>query len=288
MISFRSMTHPSRDEAHDATQEELLKKTNKPRFCYLGYAPPLCIGDQYDSVKSKLSGRAGFMSVPYPKKGRNPDSFFSTYVPLCVGDIFPGSLPARKNADATKIPFRPTGRAVDSLLGRFEYVGNPEPVLTKRQPGDQCASKPAFIPPSRCTGKLFHETFEYMPNHSSECHETNNAKHSMTGTRPPFRVPTRSTSLPGLALVHDDRTAGTPAPYESSGKRASVEMNKPPFRPGGSKCLQSRYPEYVSPQENEVVKERRNEKTQSPWKIGSPNLNTSPNPSIVFMNLLRG
>lgn len=283
------MTRLSRDEVREATQKELLQKTNKPRFCYMGYAPPLCIGDQYDIAKTKLNNRLGFMSVPFPKKGRNPDSFFSTSIPLCVGDIFPGSSPTRKKHDeVSKIPFRPIGHADEALLGRIVYVGNPELAIMKRQKLDQKKTIPAFIPPGSSTGKLFQECFQYIPANFSKSHDTDKTKQSITGSRPAFRVPTRSSSLPVLSSTHDFwNHHRTTSPSESRGKRVAVESSKPPFRPGGSKCLESRYPEYVHPMEDEVVNLRKNNKMRIAWKIGSPNLVTSPNPSIVYMNLLR-
>jgi hypothetical protein len=255
----------------------------------MGYAPPLCIGDQYDTAKTKLSNRLGFMSVPFPKKGRNPDSFFSNSVPLCVGDLFPGSFPIRKKYDVvSKIPFRPIGRADDALLGRLVYVGNPESVIMKRKQSDHNKTVPAFIPPSSSTGKLFQDCFQYMPANSSKSHKTDRTKHAITSSRPAFRVPTRSSSLPVLFSTHDFRNHHrTPSPSESRGKGVAVESSKPPFRPGGAKCLEPRYPEYVPPMEDEVVNLRKEYKMRIAWKIGSPSLVTSPNPSIVFMNLLR-
>lgn len=283
------MTRLSRDEVREATQKELLQRTNKPRFCYMGYAPPLCIGDQYEAAKTKLKNRLGFMSVPFPKKGRNPDSFFSTSVPLCVGDIFTGSFPTRKKyEEVSKIPFRPIGRADDALLGRIVYVGNPELVIMKREKLDQNKTVGAFIPPSSSTGKLFQECFQYIPSNSSKTHDTDRTKQTITSSRPAFRVPTRSSSLPVLSSTHDFQNHHrTPSPSESRGKRVAVETSKPPFRPGGAKRLEPRYPEYVPPMEEEVVNLIKDNKTRIAWKIGSPNLVTSPNPSIVNMNLLR-
>jgi hypothetical protein len=99
------MTRKPIEELRTRIESEIREKSNKPRFCYMGYTPPLCIGDSMLKAEGPKEPPAHkeAMKVPYPKQG----SLFSTSQPLCVGDFFPGSYIVRKPADngeSKKIP----------------------------------------------------------------------------------------------------------------------------------------------------------------------------------------
>jgi hypothetical protein len=85
-----AMTRKTIEELRKRIESEIREKSNKPRFCYMGYTPPLCIGDSMLKVEGPKEPPAHkeAMKVPYPKQG----SFFFSLRSLSVWAIFSRQL----------------------------------------------------------------------------------------------------------------------------------------------------------------------------------------------------
>ncbi|KAF4665258.1 GTP-binding protein 10 [Perkinsus chesapeaki] len=123
----------SLDEKRARIYEDTLAETNKPRFGYFGYAPPLCIGEDnaFKTTKRKPKtdeelpnfGRNALTNPP--KKGSGVDALFSFPEPLCNGDLYvdPGRRLGRDKGKSVdpEAQFKPAG-AVKVPPSAYEYV----------------------------------------------------------------------------------------------------------------------------------------------------------------------
>lgn len=265
-------------ELRDQVLAEIHEKSNKPRFCFMGYAPPLCIGDDSQrrhpsqpSVNPKEP-----LKVPFPAKG----ALFSSSQPLCIGDLYPGSCITRKPAAAfKKETFRPTGSIPSHLLGRIEYVGDPESKVSRSTSSD--AVKAPFVPLGVRKGNLFTSQYEYMSPAITK--ESDHVATKSDSQRPAFKIPSGSASIPDIPRA----PAPAPPNVDETPRRKIESEQRTPFRPGGGHVHIS-YPEYMSGANIETKSVTENSETRASWKSGSPDLVTSPIPSIVFLNLARG
>ena len=272
------MTRSSADELREHVKSELLKTTNQARFCYLGYAPPLCIGDPYNKApvlkeSENPTSKKPPMAVPHPKHGE----IFSYPQPLCVGDLYPGSLIVRiqNKEKEKKDPFRPVGVAPRNLLGRIEYVSSPETsAVGKRK--ESTFRKP-FIPLGVRKGDSFTPNFEYISTVTDEKSRQEIAQ--KPDPRGPFKVSPGSASIPPFVSISVQISPSVPKQVSGEEKRNVV-----PFKPGGGHVA-PQYPEYMSPviARNESLS--MNDKTGRRLKLGSPDIITSPIPSVMYMNL---
>jgi hypothetical protein len=221
------------------------------------------------------------MKVPYPKQG----SLFSTSQPLCVGDFFPGSYIVRKPADngeSKKDPFKPGGSIPHKLCGGIEYIVEPLPVLNERKIKSSEKEKAPFIPLGVKKGDFFDAKFDYM---SPEIVKTVSKTVACNdGHKPVFKVASGCSTIPALPgnslpiIPQEEKTAFNSKEEESV---------KALFRPGGG-YIPSSYPEYMSSAERFVDRLPRKSSIEKPsWKSGSPDLISSPIPSISFLNLFR-
>ena len=270
------------EESREEVLNEVLAKTNKPRFCYMGYAPPLCIGDDFDKPTRNASlskaSKPG-VAVPFPKKGKGPDALFSSSTPLCIGDTFPGSGIHKKSSNEnTKVAFKPTGRAPAHLLGKLEYISVAESIQPLPVKKREVNEKKAFVPPAAKAGGLFQPVFEFIPAPT----EISKTVPKLSNEKLPFRVPTGSSPIPPLARS-EESTPEPHLPESNPVHKGPLENDKAAFRPGGGHVAHP-HVEYMSPVLKEIPKKAISiEKTS--WKPRSANLVTSPHPSIVFMNL---
>ena len=277
----------TREEERACILKEAMSNSNKPRFCYMGYAPPLCIGDEYDKPKRIFSGvkkdlHPRSMLVSFPKKGNGPESLFSFQNSLCVGDPYRNLVRSEKGQHATKdgMQFRPSGKPPDSLLGKLEYIGDPEPKnFRKATKNELKVQPPPFIASFGRSNKLFQSTVEYFSNLAVVEAKSNTTQHQGESPRPPFRVGGCFVPPPCLSL--HDTTKREQEPVETVAKK-STEDKRPAFRPAGGRTnFEALVSTSCSPTTDEKPTVGSSDNRPG-WKAGGSALLSSPHPSIAF------
>jgi len=269
----------------DAIVAEVLQNTNKPRFCYLGYAPPLCIGDDFGKSArgtNPSSDKPPAMKIP----GTRTYSLFSMQSSLCIGDPFidkeksnrrvdnvssdrPRFKPPGKSPDVPIIPHIPTPQALDppnksntigprNILvtngGGFFHHYSDEPKIVKEeatQPAPVVFEKPPFRVSCGNHGGLFGPLIE----------------------RPVEDRPVEERPVDGK---HNVKKSHSPS-----------DTGIPAFKPAGISGIKTPYPEYL-PQSAAVVDRDRNRTVSgaSPsWKMTCVPLLSSPTSSVA-MNMI--
>ena len=268
------MTRPTTNDIRDRVRSDVLQNTNKPRFCFMGYAPPLCVGDEYrappQAKEARISSKPPVV-VPFPKRG----SVFSKPQPLCIGDLYPGSLVTRKVRDSAKEPFKSGGHL--DFLGRLEYMADPEVYAVRKNTADKAKKAAAFVPLGVCKGRLFHEHIEYLPASGGTGKTEPQAKDQ--DTRAPFKLAAGSASIPALPYKDIPSVLSTPNELKETTKPTQ------PFKPAGGRLTYT-YPEYIPSPPSSTSSKERLDKTG--MKLGSPDVISSPIPSVMLMNLKLG
>ena len=259
----------------DSIKSEILSNTNKPRFCYMGFAPPLCIGDDFDKPSSTSSPiKSTPMRVSYPKKGTGPDSCFSLSTPLCVGDLY---------VDKWKIDKRNPSGTDRRNLGIFKPAGGPSdvPILTyipsPPPQGTRVKNRTVekfFLVSTVKGGGLFSPQFEYM---SSVVSRAKKSEDRAPG--PPFR----STGV-GREFFADYQTVVEKKPLtivdkEQGAKTSEVNSKTNPFKPAGKSGISFVFPGYISPVSKSIERAKANGPS---WRCASMPLLSSPTSSIAM------
>jgi hypothetical protein len=257
---------------------DVLSVTNKPRFCYMGYAPPLCIGDEFDKRAAQPATDQGNKAilVPFPKKGSGPDALFSSPTPLCIGDPL-NSVSSKKTTDQGDRPrFKPAGRTPDNSH-KIPYMGNPETrtVIPARELKERETLKGFVV---NTSNKLFTPVQEYMTSDFDAERKQLAAERKVTkekwGDVPPFRLGGR------IPVKHPEECLPVDKPMKEIDQR--IESNdKPPFKSGGGRVPQE-YPEHLPDPLPVAVRRAVSETSKPSWRVTSVPLVTSPQPSIVF------
>ena len=268
--------------SRETIQSEILSITNKPRFCFMGYAPPLCIGDDFDkpSTKSQTSTHPTPLRVPYPKRGTGPDACFSSSQPLCIGDVYVDKwkIQERKRGRSLGV-FKPSGKSRDVPI--IPYVSNPEVEHTKHG-----MSGKIFILPSNHTGQLFTPKIEYMSSILVD---------SSAETKPHLNGPPFKSSGLGSRLFEEygtkNQLESLPIVTEKKDVKVSTSSHATtPFKPPGKANINSSFPGYISPAcADNRTKSVRSPSTMAAWRCASVPLLSSPFSSIAMnpMNLFR-
>lgn len=233
--------------------EDVLKNTNKPRFCYMGYAPPLCIGDEFEK---NLSPKTHSSSAPLLVSA--PCALFARSSHLCVGDPYIHAIAVSKPVPDRPV-FKPAGCThIDPTVS--EYIPPIIPVF-KTPPKRKYTG--FYVPRSN---SLFHPKIEYMSPNS-----VNLIKTKLQTT------PFRSGSSGGMFST-------IPASSPLFAKVAAVHKSndsQPPFRPPGKAVLNNPFPSYIPDPPNSVPKPP-SAIDRPAWKASSVSLLSSPTCSIAF------
>lgn len=270
----RSMPRTSNRET---LVSDVLAVTNKPRFCYMGYAPPLCIGDEFNKRAAQPATYNKAILVPFPKKGNGPDALFSSPTPLCIGDPL-NSVSTKKTADHGDRPphFKPAGRTPDNSH-KIPYIGHPETrtVIPARELKEREIIKGFVV---NTSNKLFTPVHEYMTSDFDAGRKQLAAERKVTkekwGDAPPFRLGGR------ISVKHPEEFLPVDKPEKEIEQR--IESNdKPPFKPGGGRMPQE-YPQHLPDPLPVAVRRVVPETSKPSWRATSVPLVTSPHPSIVF------
>lgn len=264
------------------SREEILKESLassiKPRFCYMGYAPPLCIGDEY---RKSISGQNGQENprpilVGSPKKGKGPDSFFSFESSLCLGDPYTDSL-SRIQEVKSSGGFKPSGRAPDSLLGKLEYIGSPalSPCVSVSKKKARDRTRRAFICSASSTSLLFQPRIEYFSSLETE------GARKRSESSIPFKV--------GRFISPSEASEYlSPGPSDDPKRVHKKDRSTKsfPFIPGGGR-VPLKHPVHMSESiDGDNSKRREPQQQVKPrWIPGSVALVSSPHPSIEFNSI---
>ena len=222
--------------------EEVLKNTNKPRFCYLGYAPPLCIGDEYTKKKFKKE------SLGKPMLVSCPSALFSTY-PALSGSSTPTPFTPKDDRPC----FRPAGKPVFDPVGYLPYSS-----AVKRR-----TSAPSGGFHVSTANALFHPKIEYMSPKSN------------------LRLAAKKTDLDPFRVSYGSRSSFGHYEYINEGvclKRAKSSFTGPPFRPAGA--YEYKYYEHIDGPP--VVEKTTRHQNGPSWKPSGLPLLSSPTCSIAL------
>jgi hypothetical protein len=263
----------------DSIQNEILSNTNKPRFCYMGYAPPLCIGDDFDKPSSNPNKVHPVpIRVSYPKRGTGPDACFSPSSALCIGDVYVDKWKsdARRRGRSLSV-FKPSGKSPDVQI--IPYIPNPIRDPTRTGTSGKC-----FIVPSH--GGLFTPKVEYMSSLENNSKKGTNINHP----GPPFKSSGKGTRL--FEEYSPEKPVLEPIaafPLDKMGSQ-KLQSNSTPFKPPGKAVLHSPFPGYNSPSTVDLKsRSHATPNTAAAWRCVSVPLLSSPTTSIAMnpTNLFR-
>lgn len=294
----------NRNEDIEATRSRILKEvletTNKPRFCYMGYAPPLCIGDDSTStnVRRRTTEPEKTMLVAYPKKGNGPDALFSSPRPLCIGDTYVDEWKRRLKKSSSDVKstddrprFRPAGACTFTPIEYIEQktdICDAKALYAKHKGKEPIKNFVASAP-----GGLFTPVYEYIGTDYYAERKFRSAEEAALkkkmGDVPPFKC------AKGFSKLFSDYGKPSTAPLPPP---AQVEVSKPqtravstsdsgrqPFRPAGGK-LESQYPEYMTnqPLEKRPVRQRSSdrENARPAWRAAPVPVWSCPTGSIAL------
>ena len=224
-------------ESRELVWKEILATTNRPRFCYMGYAPPLCIGDEYVKPRQKTPQDG----APFkPLLVSAPSCLFSTPQPLCVGDLYVdgwrrGGRKMGKDVEG-RPSFKPAGfvRSPPGIV--MSSVVELPPPSSSTPLKKPCEPIRGFLVPISCG--LFHPLAQHMPDPPRERLRSKN-------DAPPFRVSYGSSKLfgDGQGSVTTQAVPNVPVLKEES---APTPDGRPPFKPAGRSPLPIPAFEHVS------------------------------------------
>ena len=270
----------NKSEARSKIQKELLESTNKPRFCFMGYAPPLCIGDDYEKPKASRTDTKPLL-VPGPKTGTNPSSLFS--FPPYVGDAYNSTKQKSVNPVSDRPKFKPPGRTPDPT--KIEYI-SPfiETKTVARKSAEEDFETKKFLTTS-ASSPLFYPVIEYIGDvfngAKKQAAEERIADKEKFKDAVPFKSGYGQTRLFGDFV---DRTNDAVVVSSVELKRQVDAKNEVrnliAFRPPGGPCPTAAYPEYIPCPPMEPKKKGKSLKPS--WKSTCVPLLTSPCTSIVM------
>jgi hypothetical protein len=258
--------------SRETVLSEVLVNTNKPRFCYLGYAPPLCIGDDYDkpAVKPNPAIPDDKPAIRVPGKKTGSESLFATISPLCIGDPYIDRWKNFKDQQTDERPkFRPPGKSPDPPI--IPYISHGTGVADRIKKKHTIVR--GFLVPT--TSGLFHKPLDCKKIAVSSAP----VKARLTDSgKPPFRFSYGcSRSFDEYAGNVNDEKNFAPIPNER--KEEHVSLNA--FRPAGIAGIRTPFPEYL-PQSPLPIEKASVDSDKPCWKPASVALLSSPTSSIAM------
>jgi hypothetical protein len=264
----------------DSITASLLAETNKPRFCYFGYAPPVCIGDNYDKDSSRKN------SIHVTKRNILCGAVvgpFSTPSSLYVGDKFQDKWKMRRITPHASEP--PAGPSVYKPLGGVapaspypvhmrDTADFPDPKSKVQKIREERAHpQPPFIPVDT-NARTFNDSYSYMYPFGEQPRGRTPKPNMDPRTTPSFRV--------NYGRV-EPFNPYPPAMSRESTKVSEKNSSCPPFRPCGA-APTGRFDGYMSPVE---VRVKKAVTTGPAWRSSPVPVTSSPIPSILSLNVPR-
>lgn len=303
--------HANAEERRAKIVNETLKETNKPRYGYFGFAPPLCIGDNtgYAKVERKVINEDAEpvrnICATVPKKGGGPDTLFSFTTPLCVGDPYLDQHRVQGRRKQTQVDpeasFRPPGQIKHPALP-FEYVEectqakDPKKIYAKYK--DRTPVKNFVTNPTKkggggvlTPGVLFTDFPEHVPCPYDAAKDQKYAEMKQHHTKTQ-ETPFRSMYVGSEAfqksseLYHCDVPYGVPKEMPKVTTPAAHDV---PFRPPnpskqGHNATMYPFPEWQKDPVHQAVRQKRVEDPDAPpaWRPPKTKQPSNPSPSVVM------